>query len=69
MVEEFELKAISREGQKITDVREKDKIPAIAYGSDFENKIVAVDKLDFGRVFTRRVNQLLLISKLTMPHQ
>jgi len=64
MVEEFELKAISREGQKITDVREKDKIPAIAYGSDFENKIVAVDKLDFGRVFHEAGESTLINLKI-----
>ena len=51
MTEEFELKAIDRTGQKVSDLRASGKIPANVYGKDFKNQNIVVDTLTFDKVF------------------
>jgi len=51
MVEEYELKASSRAGEKAKSIRNDKKIPAVVYGSNFDNTLIAVDAIEFKKVF------------------
>lgn len=51
MVEEYELKAVKRGGDKAKKIRNDKKIPAIVYGSGFDTLAISVDELEFSKVF------------------
>jgi large subunit ribosomal protein L25 len=51
MVEEYKLKATKRGDDKAKKIRNDKKIPAVIYGSDFENLAISVDQLEFNKVF------------------
>ena len=47
---EFKIEAKLREG-KPNKARREGFVPAIIYGSNFENKKIALDKINFLRIF------------------
>lgn len=51
MVEEYEISAEKRGDDKVKKIRKNKKIPAVIYGSDFESLAIAVDELEFNKVF------------------
>jgi large subunit ribosomal protein L25 len=51
MVEEYELKAVTRGDDKAKNLRNCKKIPAVVYGSNFQSLAIAVDELEFNKVF------------------
>lgn len=53
MVEEYNLKADIRNQTKAKEIRRQKKIPGVIYGSDFDTISVAVDNLEFNKVFEK----------------
>jgi len=64
MAEEFTLKSTSRIFKKAAEERKNKKIPAIVYGSDFENKSISVDNLVFNKIFDQSGESSLINLKI-----
>lgn len=64
MVEEYELLAGSRTDEKAKNIRNEQKIPAVVYGNDFENKTISIDKLVFNKVYAEAGESSLINLKI-----
>lgn len=64
MVEEYKLSAVERKEKNTNKLRLNKKIPAVVYGSDFNNLPISVDGLEFNKVFEEAGESSLINLKI-----